>query len=70
MAGYLGEATTPDKFVGMDLTDPPLDFAAIARAFGVHAERVEDPADLSGALQRALALDAPALVEVIIDGSL
>jgi acetolactate synthase-1/2/3 large subunit len=40
------------------------DYAAMARALGAHGERVEDPADLAGALRRALA-KAPALVDVV-----
>ena len=40
------------------------DYAAMARAFGAHGERVEKPEDLSGAIERALA-NAPALVDVV-----
>jgi acetolactate synthase-1/2/3 large subunit len=40
------------------------DHAAMARAFGLHAERVTDPAQLRGAIERALA-HAPALVDVV-----
>jgi acetolactate synthase-1/2/3 large subunit len=40
------------------------DYAALARALGAHGERVEKPADLTGALQRALQ-NAPALVDVV-----
>lgn len=40
------------------------DYAGMARALGLHAERVEDPADLAGALRRALD-NAPALIDVV-----
>lgn len=40
------------------------DYAAMARAFGAHGERVEDPADLVPALKRALE-NAPAVVDVV-----
>jgi acetolactate synthase-1/2/3 large subunit len=40
------------------------DYAAMARAFGAHGERVEKPEDLSGAIDRALA-NAPAVVDVV-----
>jgi acetolactate synthase-1/2/3 large subunit len=40
------------------------DYAAMARAFGAHGERVEDPADLPAAIERAIA-NAPALVDVV-----
>ena len=41
------------------------DYAAMARAFGLHAERVTDPARLAGALQDAFRL-APALLDVVV----
>ena len=41
------------------------DYAAMARAFDLHAERVTDPARLKGALQEAFA-KAPALLDVVV----
>lgn len=41
----------------------------VARALGCHAERVEHPEALRPALQRALAADRPALVDVLTDPS-
>ncbi len=41
------------------------DHAAMARAFGMHAERVEKPEDLAGAIRRALA-NRPALLDVVV----
>ena len=41
------------------------DYAAMARAFGLHAERVTDPARLDGALADAFA-NAPALLDVVV----
>jgi pyruvate dehydrogenase (quinone) len=43
---------------GVDLQNP--DFAAMARAMGIHAVRVEDPGDLPGAVRDILAHDGPA----------
>ena len=37
----------------------------MAQAMGVHAARVEDPADLAEAVKAALAHDGPALVDVV-----
>ncbi len=48
---------------GVDLQNP--DFAAMARAAGVHAQRVEDPGDLADAARKVLAHDGPALLDVI-----
>lgn len=48
---------------GVDLVNP--DFAAMARAMGVFARRVEDPADLDAALREVLDHDGPALLDVV-----
>jgi acetolactate synthase-1/2/3 large subunit len=44
------------------------DYAAMARALGLHGERVDKPEDLRGALQRALQ-NAPALIDVVTSQS-
>ena len=49
--------------VGTDLENP--DFAATARALGIHAQRVEDPGELPGAVADMLAQDGPALLDVV-----
>jgi acetolactate synthase-1/2/3 large subunit len=41
------------------------DYAGMARAFGLHAERVTDPARLKAALEEAFA-KAPALIDVVV----
>jgi pyruvate dehydrogenase (quinone) len=43
------------------------DYAAIARAAGVHAIRVEDPGQVRMALREAFRHDGPALVDVVTD---
>ncbi len=48
---------------GTDLQNP--DFAAMARAMGIHAIRVEDPGDLPGAVEEVLRHDGPALLDVV-----
>ena len=71
LARYRGEqATGPDRFLGMDLNDPPIDFARLAEGFGVQSRRVERPADLGPALAEAFQTPGPSLVDVVIDGSL
>lgn len=56
------------RFIGTDLPVP--DFAAVARAFGAHGERVERPSEIRGALERAVASKKPAVVDVILDNSI
>jgi len=48
---------------GVDLENP--DFAAMARAMGIMALRVEDPGDLPEALAKILAHEGPALLDVV-----
>jgi pyruvate dehydrogenase (quinone) len=48
---------------GTDLA--AVDFAAVARAVGLFAHRVEQPADLNAALQDAFAHDGPAVIDVV-----
>jgi acetolactate synthase-1/2/3 large subunit len=43
------------------------DLAALARAFGCHAERIEAPDEVRPALERAFASDRPAVVEVMVE---
>jgi pyruvate dehydrogenase (quinone) len=49
--------------VGTDLQNP--DFAAMARAMGIHAARVEDPGDLPAAVETMLAHDGPSVLDVV-----
>ncbi|MCO5996355.1 pyruvate dehydrogenase [Actinoallomurus rhizosphaericola] len=48
-------------------TYPHTDYAAIARAAGAHAVRVEDPRDVRDALREGLAHSGPSLVDVVTD---
>jgi benzoylformate decarboxylase len=70
LAAMAGKAAKRDRWPGMDIVDPRVDFPALAAAFGVAAERVEDEADIGPAVRKALAGGAPALVEVVVDGRL
>jgi pyruvate dehydrogenase (quinone) len=56
-AGYLE--------TGVELQNP--DFAAVARAAGVHAIRVEDPGDLYAAASEILSHEGPALLDVVVN---
>jgi thiamine pyrophosphate-dependent acetolactate synthase large subunit-like protein len=55
--------------IGVALVDPYIDYATVAKGFGVYAEGpVTDPRDLGPALQRAIArvkAGEPALVDVV-----
>jgi acetolactate synthase-1/2/3 large subunit len=55
--------------IGTTITDPNVDYATVARGFGVHGEGpISDPAELGPALKRAIAAvksGQPALVAVV-----
>ncbi len=54
----------------MDFKDPAVNFAALAEAMGVTAERVTDSTRLRAALDNALAnKTGPNLIEVVCEGS-
>jgi benzoylformate decarboxylase len=42
-----------DRFIGMDLRDPPIDFVALATSMGVRARRIEHPDEFEPALREA-----------------
>jgi benzoylformate decarboxylase len=52
----------------MDLTEPEIDFVAIARGFGVMGEQVSRPDEIRPALERAWKSGKPYLLDVLIDG--
>jgi len=52
------------RIYGADYQNP--DFGALARVFGGYGEQVKNPADLEGALRRALESGKPAIVDVLI----
>ncbi|OZI67262.1 thiamine pyrophosphate-binding protein [Bordetella genomosp. 11] len=52
----------PGRVCATDLTNP--DFVALARAYGLHAERVERTGDFAAAFDRAAKAGRPALLEL------
>jgi benzoylformate decarboxylase len=58
-----------DKFTGMDLREPEIDFVALAKSCGLAARRLLDPGDIGPALREALASGKPNLLDVrVADG--
>ena len=57
--------------IGTTIKDPNVDYATVARGFGVYGEGpITDPNDLGPALKRAIAMvktGQPALVDVVMD---
>ena len=59
------ERDYPARIYATALVNP--DFAALARAYGLHGECVEETAQFAPAFERALAAGKPALVELRVD---
>ncbi len=59
------EREFPGRVIATEIKNP--DFVALARAYGLHAERVEATADFAASLERALAAPGSALIEVVTD---
>ena len=59
----------PDSYFAMDFPNP-LDFAAQAQAYDMQGSRVEDPADIDSVINSAIDSGKPAVIDMIIDGSL
>jgi benzoylformate decarboxylase len=67
MATYLGREGRPT--IGTDLTEPPIDFVALATGFGLPACRVKREHDLDDALDSMVKLDGPGLIEFVVGDS-
>ncbi|MBO20588.1 MAG: hypothetical protein CL732_08625 [Chloroflexi bacterium] len=48
----------------------PFDVSGIASSMGLQAERITDPNEIAGAVQRAVASGKPTVLDIVIDGSL
>jgi acetolactate synthase-1/2/3 large subunit len=59
------ERNYPGRVSGTDLVNP--DFAALARAYGAHAETVRRTVEFAPALARARAAKGPSLLHVLLD---
>ena len=64
----LEDDARPSEYIGMDFPIP-FNMAGMAEAIGVYARRITDPSNVGPALEEALALNRPALLDVVIDGT-
>ena len=61
-----GPTVATQRYVGMDLADPPVDFVALATSMGVAAQVVEKAHDVGDAVRAALDTGRPQLLELPI----
>jgi benzoylformate decarboxylase len=58
-----------ERFIGMDLREPEIDFVALSQSLGVAAQRIDDPDALAPALKAAVSTGGPSLLDVrVADG--
>ena len=55
-----------NRFIAMDLEDPPIDFLALATSMGIPSRRVERAQDIAGAVEEGIASGVPNLIEIPI----
>ena len=62
-----GLAEQADNFVGMELTDPAIDFVGLARSLGIKAERAKTVHDTTDLIAKALNGGGAMLIDVELD---
>ena len=55
-----------DRYIGMNITDPAIDYVKLSESMGVPAIRIEDPGDLNDALTHATRSNKTSLIEVMV----
>jgi benzoylformate decarboxylase len=60
-------AATSHQFVGMDLTEPKVDFVKLADSFGVESKRLSDPDDVTNCVRESFGNGRPMLIDVPIE---
>jgi benzoylformate decarboxylase len=55
-----------EKFIGMDLRDPEIDFLALSQSMGVPAKRITDTHEVAPALRAAIASGVPNLLDLAV----
>jgi benzoylformate decarboxylase len=64
---FRGLAEQVDKYVGMELLDPAIDFVGLSRSLGVAAERAKTVHEATDLIAKALADNVPMLIDVELD---
>jgi benzoylformate decarboxylase len=58
-----------ENFIGMDFTDPEIDFVGLAQSLGMTARRVTDPKDIHQAVAEGVRSGKPNLIDVMVERS-
>jgi benzoylformate decarboxylase len=62
--GYLSNRS--NHYIAMDITDPPIDYLAMAQSMGVPGIRIEHAADIAPAIEAGIASGHANLIEIVI----
>ena len=62
-----GLAQQTDRYVGMDLDDPAVDFVSVAKGLGLSAQRARSIGEVRELLAAALAAPGPSLIDVVVE---
>jgi benzoylformate decarboxylase len=62
-----GLAAQVDRFVGMELLEPAIDYVGLARSLGIAAERAKTVHDTTDLIAQGIKSDAPLLIDVPMD---
>jgi benzoylformate decarboxylase len=55
-----------NRFIAMDIVDPPIDFMALAASMGLPARRIDRAVDIAPSLEAAISSGVPNLIEIPI----
>ena len=67
LVGFNGAALAAERFIGMDLREPAIDFFALAQSMGVQARRISEPDEVIPALRESLSSQGPLLLDVSLE---
>jgi benzoylformate decarboxylase len=63
-AGYVSARS--NRFIAMEVTEPAIDYLAMAQSMGVPGQRITKAADIAPAIEAGIASGAPNLIEIVI----
>jgi benzoylformate decarboxylase len=66
LRGMAGDSVRRDRFVAMDLDNPPVDFVTLGRSMGVDSTLVEKAGDVGAAVEAAVSTGKPHVLELPI----
>jgi benzoylformate decarboxylase len=59
-------AARTNRFIAMDIVDPPIDFQSLARSMGIPAQCIAKAGDIAQAVEAGIASGKPNLIEIVI----